>query len=60
MKTVKAPEVFRAMLTVDTVTRAVLLNRMAEVMGPVFGSYSQASAFVEERPMSSERGGVKP
>ena len=60
LKTVKAPEVFRVMLRVDVVSGEVLLNRLAEVMGDVFASYSQGSAFVEERPTSSERGGVKP
>lgn len=38
---------FRPMLHVDIATGEVLLDRRAEVMGSIFGTYSQASAFNE-------------
>jgi hypothetical protein len=43
------PAVWTTMLQVDVATGEVLVNRLGEVMGNVFASYSRGSAFEEQQ-----------
>jgi hypothetical protein len=43
------PAHWRPMLTVNIATGEILLDRLAEVMGEAFGSYSRGSVYGEGR-----------
>jgi hypothetical protein len=48
------------MFRVDIATGAVLVDRLGEVMGPVFAAYGRGAAFGGGRPASGERREVRP